>query len=153
MINPASSIYGTCVALDENAALILGESGMGKSDLAYRFMHLQAHKGQCMLVSDDQVKLSVSEGQLLVSPPDTIKGMIELRGVGLISVDYMPSACLKLIVNLVEPEHVPRMQVPFEEDQFIDYESVRMPHVKMSAFEVSAPYKLREFILAACNLY
>ena len=58
--------------------LIMGPSGIGKSDLA-----LRAIQAGCALVSDDYSYLWASGGQLFAGAPDTIAGRMEVRGVGI----------------------------------------------------------------------
>ncbi len=58
--------------------LILGPSGIGKSDLA-----LRAIQSGCALVSDDYSCLWSSGGQLYAGAPETIAGRMEIRGLGI----------------------------------------------------------------------
>ncbi len=58
--------------------LILGPSGIGKSDLALRAM-----QAGCALVSDDYSYLWSSGGHLYAGAPDTIAGRMEIRGIGI----------------------------------------------------------------------
>ncbi|MGH1349516.1 MAG: HPr kinase/phosphorylase [Methyloligellaceae bacterium] len=138
------TIHGTCVAFGNDAALIRGDSGSGKSDLAYRFISLA--DPNCYLVSDDRVYLTAKEGNLIAHGPDNIKGLIELRGVGLIEVPYIDNANLQIVVDLVDFESVPRMQVPFEKSCLENLEGHILPHVKLHSFEPSAPLKLLSLI-------
>ncbi|MEI9903003.1 MAG: HPr kinase/phosphatase C-terminal domain-containing protein [Asticcacaulis sp.] len=58
--------------------LILGPSGIGKSDLALRAM-----QAGCALVSDDYSYLWSSGDYLYAGAPDTIAGRMEIRGIGI----------------------------------------------------------------------
>ena len=98
-------VHGTCVALGRTAALLRGPSGSGKSDLALRFLFL-ARRGPAaleppILVADDQVWLVRDGERLLARPPDTIRGKIEVRGVGIVEVKSLLEAELALVVDLV----------------------------------------------------
>ena len=82
--------HGTCIALGRTAALLRGPSGSGKSDLALRFLFL-ARRGPAaleapILVADDQVYLTRKSGRLLARAPESIRGRIEVRGVGIVDV-------------------------------------------------------------------
>lgn len=79
--------------------LILGPSGSGKSWLALEMMALGA-----TLVADDRCVLDVVDGQLRASPPATIAGKIEARGVGILNATYAPRATVQFIVDLSEIE-------------------------------------------------
>lgn len=60
--------------------LIVGPSGIGKSDLALRAM-----QSGFQLVSDDYSCVWVSGGELYAAPPETIDGKMEIRGLGIMS--------------------------------------------------------------------
>ncbi|MEO8812883.1 MAG: HPr kinase/phosphorylase [Caulobacteraceae bacterium] len=77
--------------------LIEGPSGAGKSDLA-----LRALSGGFRLVADDRTILFVSAGRLFGRAPDALRGRIEVRGVGVMSVPPLPFAEVRLIVRCVE---------------------------------------------------
>jgi HPr kinase/phosphorylase len=135
-------VHGTCVALGRRAALLRGESGSGKSDLALRFLALPAEGPmKPLLVADDQVFVEArADGTLRVSPPETIAGKIEVRGIGIAEVPFLAEASLVLVCDLVDAKDVPRMPPESEEKAFIA--GVRLPVLKLAAFEASAPLKL-----------
>ena len=62
--------------------LISGPSGSGKSDLALRLLD----RG-FTLVSDDRTIVRKEGGKLIASAPATIKGKLEIRGVGIVEMD------------------------------------------------------------------
>ncbi len=152
MDNHAKTLHGTCVAAGQNAILLRGESGAGKSDLALRFLNLEkadvSNQKHC-LVSDDRVIISCEDGRLIVKPPTSIAGLIEVRGIGLISCAHIASAELKLVADLVSEEQVPRMQYPYEEDSYTQIEGQKIPCIKIFPFEASAPIKLKYWIYLA----
>lgn len=77
----------------------MGASGAGKSSLALKLMSLGA-----TLVSDDQTWLNLRNGSLIASAPETIKGLIEARGVGLLRADTVESAAVALAIDMDQPE-------------------------------------------------
>ena len=85
-------VHGTCVALGPHGALLRGGSGSGKSDLALRFLALAAEQDlQPRLVADDQVWVEAKgDGSLVASPPETIAGKIEVRGLGIVGPAASP---------------------------------------------------------------
>jgi len=87
-------VHGTCVAIKARGVLLLGNSGVGKSDLALRLIHEGAR-----LVADDRVVLTMKRGKLTASAPTTIAGLIEVRGLGIIKLPARP-APLALAVQL-----------------------------------------------------
>src|SRR6185369_13552251 len=80
----AESFHASTVARDGRAVLIMGPSGSGKSDLALRLLD----RG-FSLVSDDQTLVRVDGGRLLASPPQTIAGKLEVRGVGIVEMKHL----------------------------------------------------------------
>jgi HPr kinase/phosphorylase len=144
-------VHGTCVALGPHAALLRGGSGSGKSDLALRFLALEAeHDLQPQLVADDQVWVErKGDGRLVASAPATIAGKIEVRGLGILHLPHRPNAQLILVADLVPAEEVPRM--PPERGERITLAGVAVPVVKLAPFEPSAPLKLKLALLSAVS--
>ena len=79
---PCISIHGVLVDVFGEGVLIMGESGIGKSEAALELIK-RGHR----LVSDDVVEIrKVSDATLIGSAPDITKHFIELRGIGIIDV-------------------------------------------------------------------
>jgi len=144
-------VRGTCVALGPHAALLRGSSGSGKSDLALRFLALAPeHDLQPLLVADDQVWVAAQgDGSLIASPPETIAGKIEVRGLGIVELPHRREARLALVADLVSAEEVPRM--PPHPCPRITLAGVALPVVKLAPFELSAPLKLKLALLSAVS--
>lgn len=143
MDDGADLVHGTCVALGRAAALIRGPSGSGKSDLALRFLFL-ARRGPAALdpptlVADDQVALERVGNRIIVKAPESIRGRIEIRGIGIVEVKSHPDAELALVVDLVPPAEVPRMP---ETDAVARVLNVDVPLIRLAPWEASAPIKL-----------
>ena len=79
---PRISIHGVLVDVYGEGVLIMGESGIGKSEAALELIK-RGHR----LVSDDVVEIRrVSDATLVGSAPDITRHFIELRGIGIIDV-------------------------------------------------------------------
>lgn len=79
---PCISIHGVLVDVFGEGVLIMGESGIGKSEAALELIK-RGHR----LVTDDVVEIrKVSDETLIGSAPDITKHFIELRGIGIIDV-------------------------------------------------------------------
>ncbi len=79
---PCISIHGVLVDVYGEGVLIMGESGIGKSEAALELIK-RGHR----LVSDDVVEIrKVSDATLVGSAPDITRHLIELRGIGIIDV-------------------------------------------------------------------
>ena len=110
--------------------LIEGASGAGKSDLALRAL-AQGFR----LVADDRVLIWLAAGRLYGRAPDSLRGLIEARGVGVLQADPLPFSEIALLVRLGEPE---RMPDPATEAIL----GVEVPLLAANPFEISAPAKL-----------
>lgn len=79
---PCISIHGVLVDVFGEGVLIMGESGIGKSEAALELIK-RGHR----LVSDDVVEIrKVSDETLVGSAPDITRYFIELRGIGIVDV-------------------------------------------------------------------
>jgi serine kinase of HPr protein (carbohydrate metabolism regulator) len=131
-------LHGAAAALEvqgyaPSAVLLRGKSGTGKSDLVLRLI---AAGG--MLVSDDQVVVERHQDKIMVSAPAAIQGLIEVRGVGLLKYPAAPQAQLRLVIDLVPREEVPRLP----DRESADILGVAIPSLKLHAFDASTPLKI-----------
>ncbi len=79
---PCISIHGVLVDVYGEGLLIMGESGIGKSEAALELVR-RGHR----LVSDDVVEIRrINEHTLVGTAPDITRYFIEMRGVGIIDV-------------------------------------------------------------------
>ncbi len=79
---PCISIHGVLVDVYGVGVLIMGESGIGKSEAALELIK-RGHR----LVSDDVVEIrKVSDATLVGTAPDITRHFIELRGIGIVDV-------------------------------------------------------------------
>ena len=82
---PCISIHGVLVDVYGVGVLIMGESGIGKSEAALELIK-RGHR----LVTDDVVEIRrVSDETLVGSAPDITRHFIELRGIGIVDVKSM----------------------------------------------------------------
>ena len=79
---PRITRHGVLVEVYGEGVLLLGESGVGKSETAIELVK-RGHR----LIADDAVELRrVSSKQIMGSSPENIRHFIELRGIGIINV-------------------------------------------------------------------
>ena len=90
---PCISIHGVLVDVYGEGILIMGESGIGKSEAALELIK-RGHR----LVADDVVEIKkISDEQLIGQSPEITRHFIELRGIGIIDVKTMFGVeCVKL---------------------------------------------------------
>jgi len=123
--------------------LLRGPSGSGKSDLALRLIEEGA-----VLVADDQVVLSREGRRILASPPETLAGLLEVRGLGILRFPHEAPAPVGLVVDLVEPDRVERLPDPAT----VDMLEISLPLHVLSAREATASLKVRLAMRLAAGL-
>lgn len=129
----ARQIHATSVAIGGVAVLLRGPSGSGKSDLALRLIQAGA-----VLVADDRCDLSVARGRLFVSAPAAIRGLLEVRGLGILPMRHRVKAPVSLVIDLVTPDAVERLP-PVRRCRL---GTVTLPLMRLAPFEASAPAKV-----------
>ena len=79
---PRSSMHGVLIEVYGEGILMLGESGVGKSETALEIVK-RGHR----LIADDLVEvMRVSDTTLLGRAPEIIRHLIEIRGIGILDV-------------------------------------------------------------------
>lgn len=91
------------------------------------------------LVSDDQVVIERHDQHLLVRAPPPIRGLLEVRGIGILRVPAIESARLSLVADLVAADKVERMP---ERWRSVVIVGVPTPYLELWPFEISASLKL-----------
>ena len=133
----SKNVHASCIAFEDCGVLIQGPSGSGKSDLALRLVDEGA-----ALVSDDYVALEATGGDVTASPPPNIGGLLEVRGLGLITVPFVPEVRVALVVDLVERADVPRLPDPDDTHAEV-LPGINVPMVRLCAHDASTAAKIR----------
>ena len=102
---PMITVHGVLVDVYGEGVLIMGDSGIGKSEAALELIK-RGHR----LVTDDVVEIrKVSDESLVGTAPDITKHFIELRGIGIIDVKQMfgvesvkDTQTIHMVINLAE---------------------------------------------------
>jgi serine kinase of HPr protein (carbohydrate metabolism regulator) len=128
----SENLHATAVALDGRAVLISGPSGSGKSDLALRMLD----RG-FVLVSDDRTIVRKEGTHLVASAPETIKGKLEVRGVGIVEMEHQNNLPVALVVELTRD--IQRMPDENRERMIL---GIAIPLVNIDAMTASAPSKV-----------
>jgi HPr kinase/phosphorylase len=126
------SLHGSCAARQGEGVLLLGPPGSGKSDLLLRLLD----RGW-QLVADDRVLVA---GGVARAPPP-LRGVIEVRGLGLLRLPFQDSARLRLVVRLGPQPRLPEPETSPDLD---------LPVVRLDPSGASAP--LRVELALACAL-
>lgn len=101
---PSITRHGVLVEVYGEGLLLLGESGIGKSETAVELLK-RGHR----LIADDAVEIRKVSGSMLVgTAPELIRNYVELRGIGIINVAKLfgmgavkSENAIDLVVNIV----------------------------------------------------
>ena len=122
--------HGVLVEVYGEGILILGDSGIGKSELAIELVK-RGHR----LVADDAVELrKVSNRQIMGTAPENIRHFIELRGIGIVNVARVfgvgavkESESLDLVVQLEAWDPTKNYQRTGLESEYYEILGVNIP--------------------------
>ena len=128
----SENLHASTVALDGRAVLISGPSGSGKSDLALRMLDRGFR-----LVSDDRTIIRKEGAKLIASAPETIKGKMEIRGLGIFDIEHVTDVPIALVVEL--RSDIERLPDDSRERLIL---GVGIPLVCVDAMTASAPSKV-----------
>jgi serine kinase of HPr protein (carbohydrate metabolism regulator) len=131
LLGRAAQIFG---ASHDAGILLTGKSGAGKSDLMLRLIAMGA-----ILVSDDRTDIFLQQDRLTARAPANLRGLIEVRGLGIAALPHAPKARIALAVSLdAKPARLPQREhykAPWDLP-------VRVPLLRLAPFEASAPAKI-----------
>lgn len=131
----AAMVHATAIALGGQALLLVGPPGSGKSDLALRLIDRGA-----ILIADDQVCLTREGDELLASAPESLAGLVEMRGIGIVPRPFARNIPVAMILDLGAP--VERLPPPPGEWPRRTKLGVALPVLPLAPFEASAPLKV-----------
>ena len=134
MTDTGEKVHASCVEVEGLGVLLRGAPGSGKSDLTLRLIDDGAR-----LIADDYTELTPDNGRLFASAPETIKGLLEVRGVGVLDIGAALRVELGVVIDLVTSDAVERLP----DDRTTDLVGIGVPHFTLAPFEASAPAKVR----------
>ncbi len=98
------------VELAGAGVLIEGPAGSGKTSLAFALLEAAQRLGiDGAFICDDQALLEAQDGQLRANAPQSIAGLAEIRGHGIVSIRHKPGTIVDLVVRLVNDDAVERL--------------------------------------------
>ena len=129
---PRITRHGVLVDVYGEGMLLIGDSGIGKSEAAVELLK-RGHR----LIADDAVEIKkVSDTRLVGTAPDLIRNYIELRGIGVINVAKLfgmasikEETFINLIINIVpwsDQEIYDRLGL---ENQYVELLGVQVPTI------------------------
>lgn len=115
---PGKTEHATAIVVGETGILFIGPSGSGKSAMAFACLAGAGALGwNAALVADDRVHLDVHSGRCIASCPEPIRGMIELRGGGIVRLFRVERAVMHLVVAPAVPSAAARL--PDSDETFV----------------------------------
>ena len=126
------TIGGVLMSVYGKGVLLTGESGMGKSETA-----LELINNKHVLIADDRVDIEHVHNTIYGHAPEIIKGLLEIRGIGIIDVEKMfgtsalgDQAKIDLIINLVQYDStVEYDRIGDELNEYTELLDVRIPTI------------------------
>lgn len=131
---PSGSRHAVCLWANETGVLIEGPAASGKTELALNMIL----SGRAVLVADDQVIIERENRTLTARPPDNLKGLMQISGIGIAPFDHIAPVPLHLMIELVSPEAVPLMPEKTEKE----IEGLRLPVLKLACHDSAASDKI-----------
>ena len=128
----SETIHANAVAIDGQGILIIGQSGSGKSDLSLRLIDRGAQ-----LVGDDHCHIVRRDGIIYANAPERLRGKIEIRGIGICDIPFIPEAPLALLIRL----NINYDRYPMDNGTETIV-GVTLPVIRINAYEASAPIKV-----------
>jgi serine kinase of HPr protein (carbohydrate metabolism regulator) len=123
------TVHACAVLVGARALLIRGPAGSGKSLLTLKLI-AAAQSGLlsfARLVGDDRIRLEPCHGRLLVRAPDTLAGLIEVRGLGIRQLPHEPVAVVGGVVDLAAAD---AQRLP--EQAEIEVEGIKVSQLKIA---------------------
>lgn len=137
-----SRVHASCVSIGESGVLLRGAPGSGKSDLALRLID-----GGARLVADDQVEVTRTGNRVVARAPASIRGLLEVRGLGIIRMAFQAEAALCLVIDLADDGAAERLPAPDE----VRIKGVVLPCLALAARHASAPAIARLAVTTIAN--
>ncbi len=126
---PSITRHGVLMEVYGEGLLLLGESGIGKSEAAIELLK-RGHR----LIADDAVEIrKISEGALVGTAPALIRNYVELRGIGIINVAKLfgmgavkSENEINLVVNIV----------PWDQQKVYDRLGLEVQHMDILGVQI-----------------
>lgn len=128
---PCITRHGVLVEVYGEGLLLVGESGIGKSEAAVELLK-RGHR----LIADDAVEIRKASRCLMGKAPSLIRNYIELRGIGVVNVANLfgmgaikQENSIDLVINIVHWSNNAVYDRLGLEEQYIDILGVRVPQI------------------------
>lgn len=114
-------MHAACVAIGGRGILIEGATGSGKSGLALRLIDRGAE-----FVGDDGILVQADNGRLIARPHPRIRGLLEVRNLGLLTFPCRDETTIALAIRL--DENAPRY---IEGPESLEIDGITIPMLRL----------------------
>ncbi len=127
---PTDTVHGVLMAIMGVGVLIIGRSGIGKSENALDLV-MRGHR----LVSDDVVEAKKTGAfDLMGQAPEMLRNLLEIRGIGIVDIRQLFG------VSAVRPKHRIDLVVELQDwDNSVEYERVGLQEEKYRLLGIDLP--------------
>jgi len=123
------TVHACAVLVGARALLIRGPAGSGKSLLTFKLI-AAAQSGLlpfARLVGDDRIRLEPCHGRLLARAPETLTGLIEVRGLG---IRQLPHECVAVVGGVIDLAAPDANRLPLRTEA--EVEGIKLPQLKIA---------------------
>jgi HPr kinase/phosphorylase len=143
----ATSIHANALLIGETGLLLRGASGSGKSALTLRLVEWAKSNGfHAKMIGDDRVAVENRGGRLIARPHRAIAGLIEMRGLGVVPIEYEPAGLIRALVDLAPPTGEGHPRYPLSDAHSAQICGVSLPRCAAAIGDVAVLEKLVYFI-------
>ncbi|MBO6540145.1 MAG: HPr kinase/phosphatase C-terminal domain-containing protein [Rhizobiaceae bacterium] len=104
------NLHASAVVVGDRGVIVTGPSGSGKTMLCMALLDFGAQSGVPVhMLGDDQLFLKSHAGRLVATAPESITGLVEIRGFRPSRIAAERSAVVDLLIRLVPPQEAPRL--------------------------------------------
>jgi HPr kinase/phosphorylase len=130
MADASATIHASAALVGARAVLVRGPSGSGKSSFVLALLRAASSKRACFarLVADDRANVAAANGRLIVRPAEKLKGLIEVRGLGILRFPYEPAAIIGYVVDLGADQN----RLPHESERETVIDGVRLARLAVA---------------------
>lgn len=125
----SESKHGVMMSIFGTGVMLIGPSGIGKSELALELI-TRGHN----LIGDDRVDIIRAHNDLVCFAPDILKGLLEIRGIGVVDVGLMYGATS--VLDFCSLDLVISLQ-PFDPNK--EYNRLGDKEMKVELFGIEKP--------------
>lgn len=137
-----SSVHASVVSVRGAGVLIRGAAGAGKSSLVLALV--DDPRGDALLCADDRAILRRDGDRILAAVPEPLRGLLEVRGVGIVARPYRPEIALRLVVDLVGAADAQRLPGP--DEAVADLLGVTLPRLALPPHGADAALRVRAML-------